>query len=207
MSSMSLPTPTKTYPIVETFHSLQGEGTWAGCSAFFIRLAGCDVHCPWCDQKETWPVGHHPHTSVETLVTQALAAKPAFVVITGGEPLMHDLTDLCAALKHHQLRCHLETSGAYPLSGTFDWITLSHKPYKPPVPTIYSQASELKMVIAQLADLSWAEREGEKVDPQIPRFLQPEWETPTSQALIFDYILTHPHWRLSLQSHKYLGVR
>ncbi len=206
MSPLTLPTTT-TYPLVETFHSLQGEGAWAGCSAFFIRLGGCDVHCPWCDQKETWPENRHPPVTVETLVNQALSVKPAFVVITGGEPLLHNLTDLCIGLKHQGLRCHLETSGSHPLTGSFDWITLSPKPYKPPVPEIYACASELKVVIANIEDLLWAETEAAKVDPQIPCYLQPEWDTATSQALIFDYILTHPHWRLSLQSHKYLGVR
>jgi organic radical activating enzyme len=120
---------------------------------------------------------------------------------------MHDLTDLCAGLKNQGLRLHLETSGAHALTGQFDWITLSPKPYKPPVPEIYAQANELKMIIANPEDLLWAEKEGAKVDPQIPRYLQPEWDTLESQTLIFDYILTHPHWRLSLQSHKYLGVR
>jgi organic radical activating enzyme len=193
--------------VVETFHSLQGEGSWAGCSALFIRLGGCDVHCPWCDQKETWPENYHPQTAVEILVNQALIAKPAFVVITGGEPLMHDLTDLCGGLKNQRLRLHLETSGAHPLTGNFDWITLSPKPYKPPLPEIYAQANELKVIIANAEDLLWAEAEAAKLDRHIPCYLQPEWETPASQALIFDYVLAHPHWRLSLQTHKYLGVR
>jgi organic radical activating enzyme len=205
------PTPlaiaTKTYPVVETFHSLQGEGAWAGSSAFFIRLGGCDVHCPWCDQKETWPETVHPRMTVETLVNQALSAKPAFVVITGGEPLMHDLTELCASLKNQGLKLHLETSGAHPLTGKFDWITLSPKPYKPPLPEIYAQVSELKVIISHAEDLSWAETEAAKIDLKIPCYLQPEWDIPKSRSLIFDYILSHPHWRLSLQTHKYLEIR
>ncbi|MEY2985401.1 MAG: hypothetical protein RLZZ568_2018 [Cyanobacteriota bacterium] len=207
MPSVTLPVSTLAYPVVETFHSLQGEGAWAGSSAFFIRLAGCDVHCPWCDQKETWPADGHPHRVVDTLVKEAITAQPACVVITGGEPLQHDLTALCVSLKAQGLRCHLETSGAYPLSGDWDWITLSPKPYKPPVSTLYSQASELKVIIASPADLAWAETQASKVNGTIPLYLQPEWQSPDSQALIFDYILSHPRWRLSLQTHKYLGVR
>lgn len=207
MSPTPLTIKTKTYPVVETFHSLQGEGAWAGCSAFFIRLGGCDVHCPWCDQKETWPETGHPQTAVETLVSQALTVKPAFVVITGGEPLLHDLTDLCGGLQAQGLRLHLETSGAHAPTGQFDWITLSPKPYKPPVPEIYPRASELKVIIATPDDLPWAEREAAKVGADVPCYLQPEWDRAESQSLIFDYILAHPRWRLSLQSHKYLGVR
>ncbi|MBE9175186.1 7-carboxy-7-deazaguanine synthase QueE [Synechocystis salina LEGE 06155] len=198
---------TVTYPIAETFHSLQGEGAWAGGNAFFIRLGGCDVHCPWCDQKETWPTQHHPRQTVTELVEQAVTAKPSFVVITGGEPLMHDLKPLCQALKSQGLRLHLETSGAYPLTGQFDWITLSPKPYKPPQAEIYPLANELKVIINQDEDFSWAEIVATKVNPEIPLYLQAEWGTEASNERIFDYILSHPQWRLSLQTHKYLGVR
>ncbi len=197
---------TVTYPITETFHSLQGEGTWAGSNAFFIRLGGCDVHCPWCDQKETWKTQGHPRSGVESLVNEAVAANPSFVVITGGEPLLHDLVPLCQALKNRGLRLHLETSGAYPLTGQFDWITLSPKPYKPPHGDIYTQASELKIIISQPQDFLWAETEAAKVK-DIPLYLQAEWGTQNIHQSIFDYILEHPPWRLSLQTHKYLGVR
>lgn len=198
---------TVTYPIAETFHSLQGEGAWAGGNAFFIRLGGCDVHCPWCDQKETWPAQHHPRQTVTELVQQAVTAKPSFVVITGGEPLMHDLQPLCQALKNQGLRLHLETSGAYPPSGQFDWITLSPKPYKPPQTEIYLLANELKVIISQDGDFDWAEMEATKVNPGTPLYLQAEWETEAMNEKIFDYILCHPQWRLSFQTHKYLGVR
>ncbi|QUS61739.1 7-carboxy-7-deazaguanine synthase QueE [Synechocystis sp. PCC 7338] len=196
-----------TYPIAETFHSLQGEGAWAGANAFFIRLGGCDVHCPWCDQKETWPTQHHPRKTVTELVQQAVTAKPSFVVITGGEPLMHNLQSLCQALKNQGLRLHLETSGAYPLTGQFDWITLSPKPYKLPQAEIYSLANELKVIISQEEDFSWAEMAATKVKVDIPLYLQAEWGTETANERIFDYILSHPQWRLSMQTHKYLGLR
>lgn len=196
-----------TYPIAETFHSLQGEGAWAGSSAFFIRLAGCDVHCPWCDQKETWSAQRYPSQSVETLTLLAQTAKPAIAVITGGEPLMYDLNPLTAGLQKRGFRLHLETSGAYPLSGQFDWITLSPKPYKKPDHSIYEKVDELKVVISQAEDFLWAEQQARRVFPKALKYLQPEWNQAESQNLIFDYILKNPQWRLSLQTHKYLGVR
>jgi len=198
---------TVAYPIAETFHSLQGEGAWAGANAFFIRLGGCDVHCPWCDQKETWNAQRHPTQTVEKLLEEAVAANPSFVVITGGEPLLHNLDPLCQALKSRGLRIHLETSGAYPLTGQFDWITLSPKPYKIPQPEIYPQAHELKVIISQPQDFLWAEAEATKVNQDIPLYLQAEWDTEAANELIFQYILNHPQWRLGLQTHKYLGLR
>ncbi|MDJ0730811.1 MAG: 7-carboxy-7-deazaguanine synthase QueE [Crocosphaera sp.] len=196
-----------TYPIVETFHSLQGEGTWTGMSAFFIRLAGCDVHCPWCDQKETWTSKIYPQQSIKMLADTAKAANPFMVVITGGEPLMYDLFPLSKELRKLGLRVHLETSGAYAFSGQFDWVTFSPKPFKVPHESIYSQVNELKVVIANQEDLNWAEEQEKKVPPETIKYLQPEWNHPESQSLIFDYILNHPQWRMSLQIHKFLGVR
>jgi 7-carboxy-7-deazaguanine synthase len=196
-----------TLPIVETFHSLQGEGTWAGTNASFIRLAGCDVGCPWCDTKISWSEKHHPRRSIADLIHEAQACNPRFVVITGGEPLMHDLHPLTAALQATGLRTHLETSGSHPLSGQFDWITLSPKPFKPPLPAIYAQAQELKIVISIASDFAWAEAQSDLTNPQADRYLQPEANSPTSQQLIFNYILQHPQWRMSLQTHKLLGIR
>lgn len=194
-------------PIVETFHSIQGEGYWTGINAFFIRLAGCDVGCPWCDTKHSWNSRHHPLRTIASLVTEAQTADPAIVIITGGEPLMHPLTPLCQALRAVGLRVHLETSGAHPFSGLFDWVTLSPKPFKPPHPSSYLQASELKIVVASEADLAWAETQANQVPAYVRYYLQPEWTSPNSQALILAYILQHPRWRLSLQTHKLLGVR
>ena len=196
-----------TYPIVETFHSLQGEGSWTGVSAFFIRLAGCDVHCPWCDQKESWTSKGYAQKSVKMLAEAAKVTNPAIVVVTGGEPLMHDLFPLTQGLRTLGLRVHLETSGAYALSGQFDWVTFSPKLFKLPDETIYSQVNELKVVIATEKDLRWAEEQENKVHPQTIKYLQPEWNTPESKALVFNYIIDHPQWRMSLQTHKFLGVR
>jgi len=196
-----------TYPVVETFHSLQGEGYWTGTNAFFIRLAGCAVGCSWCDTKISWSEKKHPHISVTELVRLAKTANPNFVVITGGEPLMHDLAVLTAQLKAEKLAIHLETSGAYQLTGVFDWITLSPKTFKPPLPEIYAQAHELKVVIANVNDLDWAEDQAKLVRANIPTFLQPEWSNPASKQLVIDYIYRHSQWRLSLQTHKLLSIR
>lgn len=196
-----------TYPIVERFHSLQGEGSWTGVNAFFIRLAGCDVYCPWCDQKESWNSNTYPQQSIEILAQAAKAANPAIVIITGGEPLLYNLFPLTKALKKLGLRVHLETSGAYPLTGEFDWITLSPKLFKVPHESIYSQVNELKVIIANEEDLDWAEKQEKKVSSQTIKYLQPEWNSLESKSLIFDYILSHPQWRMSLQIHKFLGVR
>ncbi|MEI6064728.1 MAG: 7-carboxy-7-deazaguanine synthase QueE, partial [Pseudanabaena sp. ELA748] len=150
-------------PIVETFHSIQGEGSWMGANAFFIRLAGCDVGCPWCDTKISWNVKLHPEIAIADLITEALNANPAIVVITGGEPLMHDLTELTHQLKSQGLRVHLETSGSHPFSGEFDWVTFSPKQFKHPHDSIYEQVNELKVVVKNDMDLSWAEQNVIKV--------------------------------------------
>lgn len=197
----------QTYPVVETFHSLQGEGAWTGTSAFFIRLGGCDVGCPWCDQKESWNAKRYPQHSTLTLARQAKAVNPAIVVITGGEPLMHDLTPLTRHLQELGLRVHLETSGAYPFCGQFDWVTLSPKTFKPPQESIYVQVDEIKVVVANSADLQWAEKQATKVPSKALKYLQPEWNSPASQQLIVDYILQQPEWRISLQIHKFLRIR
>ncbi|MEM9091932.1 MAG: 7-carboxy-7-deazaguanine synthase QueE [Cyanobacteria bacterium P01_F01_bin.53] len=229
VSPTAVKTDLKVLPVVETFHSVQGEGFWTGVNAFFIRLAGCDVGCPWCDTKHSWPMAHHPMQAVEDLVTEAIAANPFMVVITGGEPLMHDLQGLTDDLHAAQLRVHLETSGSHPLSGQFDWISLSPKRYKPPLEEIYNHADELKVVIGEPADLVWAEKAATKVSPQAVKLLQPRWvsegfsqsltessikgqthnaqESEVEQRLVFDYVLSHPSWRVGLQTHKFLGVR
>lgn len=202
---------TEALPVVETFHSVQGEGFWTGASAFFIRLAGCDVGCPWCDTKHSWPMAHHPKRAVNALVGAAVAARPFMVVITGGEPSMHDLTGLTVALHDAGLRVHIETSGSYLLSGKFDWITLSPKRFKPPLDEVYSRADELKVVVGDRADLSWAEATAQKVSPKAIKLLQPQWnpqaENEGSASLVFEYVLLHPEWRMGLQTHKFLGVR
>ena len=196
------------YAIVETFHSIQGEGFWAGCNAFFIRLAGCDVHCPWCDQKETWSTKKYPVLSAEEILTLVNEAQTQHIIITGGEPLLYNLDYLTRILATSGAKLHLETSGAHPFSGYFDWVTFSPKTYKHPHHTIYDRVSELKVVVDNEEDLQWAELQASKIiNPEALKYLQPQWNKPHTQDLIFNYILKHPQWRMSLQTHKYLGVQ
>ncbi|PZV14700.1 MAG: 7-carboxy-7-deazaguanine synthase QueE [Pseudanabaena sp.] len=194
-------------PIVETFHSVQGEGSWMGANAFFIRLAGCDVGCSWCDTKISWNMKKHPEIAIADLVNEAVNAKPAMVVITGGEPLMHDLTELTRELKEQGQRVHLETSGAHPFSGSFDWVTFSPKQFKHPHESIYEQVSELKVVVKDASDLVWAEQNAERVSSNVVKYLQAEWETFSSKDLVLKYVLSNANWRVSIQTHKLLGVR
>lgn len=198
---------TYTYPIVETFHSIQGEGYWSGVNAFFIRLGGCDVYCPWCDQKETWNAKKFPQLSVEKLLKKVVIANPSLVIITGGEPLLYNLEPLTQELQKSQKKVHLETSGAHVFSGNFDWVTFSPKPYKQPHPSIYDQVNELKVVISEVKDLEWAELQASKISPNAIKYLQPEWNSPETKNLIFEYIKQNSQWRLSLQTHKFLGVK
>ena len=200
-------TKTVTYPVVETFHSVQGEGYWTGVNAFFIRLGGCDVHCPWCDTKHSWNQSRHPRQSTKELAIAVTSANPAIVVITGGEPLMHDLYPLTTALKTAQMQVHLETSGAHPVSGNFDWVTFSPKQFKAPHSSIYRRANELKVVVANEYDLKWAQQQAALVPESTLCYLQPEWNSPQSKDLIFSYVLQHPKWRISLQTHKFLKIQ
>lgn len=199
------PVDVATLPVVETFHSIQGEGYWAGCSAFFIRLAGCDVGCKWCDQKESWS-DRYPRYNAEALTLEARSHYPYFVVITGGEPLMHNLDELCDRLDKAYLKVHLETSGTHPFSGNFDWVTLSPKRHREPLAIAFKVANELKIVVQNEEDLRFAE-EIESKAGDVVKLLQPEWGTPSAKQLVFDYVLKNPQWRISLQTHKFLGVR
>jgi len=200
-------------PVVETFHSLQGEGLHAGRSAFFLRLAGCAVGCPWCDTRQSWPRQAHPQRPLGELTAEAhaaAAAGAAFVVVTGGEPLHHQLDALCAALDAAGLPLHLETSGVDPLSGRFDWITLSPKRHRPPRPELLAACHELKPVVHEPADLTFAEAMAAAAAQAGNRpalLLQPGWESAQGQELAIAHVRRHPHWRLSLQSHKWLGLR
>ena len=178
-----------------------------GVNAFFIRLAGCDVGCPWCDTKLSWNVKRYPEIAIADLVSKAVNAKPAMVVITGGEPLMHDLTELTQQLKNRGLRVHLETSGSHPFSGDFDWVTFSPKQFKHPHASIYEKVSELKVVVKDESDLIWAEQNAARMLPNVVKYLQAEWETTSSKDLVMQYVLSHADWRLSMQTHKLLGVR
>ena len=200
-----------TLPVVETFHSLQGEGHHSGRSAFFIRLAGCTVGCTWCDTKHSWPKAAHPQRHLGDLAQEAAEAElqgAAFTVITGGEPLHHNLDALASALRQatsHPL--HLETSGIDPLSGRPDWVTLSPKPHKPPRQEILSRCDELKVVIHEQTDLDFAQAMATAVRPSTQLLLQPGWGSDQGQQLVVDHLRNHANWRLSLQTHKWLGLR
>ncbi len=194
-------------PVMEQFYTLQGEGVHQGKAAYFIRLGGCDVGCVWCDVKDSWDAGKHPLFSLEELCENATIHPGEIVVITGGEPLMHDLTELISQLKKAGKKIHIETSGSSPLSGEPDWITLSPKKFKPPLPEIISIAHELKIVVFNKSDFGWAEKFKALVNPSCRLFLQPEWDkAAVITPLIIEYIKQHPEWQLSLQIHKYINV-
>lgn len=198
---------TTTLPVMEHFYTLQGEGMYQGKAAYFIRLGGCDVGCVWCDVKDSWDSGKHPLHKVEDLVTTVKQTPAQIVVITGGEPLMHDLTYLTEQLHKADLRTHMETSGSSPLSGSWDWITLSPKKFKAPLPEVVPFANELKVVVFNKTDFKWAESFASEVSPQCKLYLQPEWSKASDiTPLIIDYIKEHPQWQLSLQIHKYINV-
>jgi 7-carboxy-7-deazaguanine synthase len=194
-------------PVMESFYTLQGEGAHQGRAAFFIRLGGCDVGCVWCDVKESWDADKHPRRSIPDLVTEASAYPGRLAVITGGEPLMHDCTELTAQLHEAGFATHIETSGAWPLSGDWDWVTFSPKKFKAPLPEIPPRADELKVVVYNKSDLAWAEQWAAQVSPGCRRYLQPEWsKSAVVTPLIIDYIKDHPEWGFSLQLHKYIHV-
>ncbi|HOZ69723.1 MAG TPA: 7-carboxy-7-deazaguanine synthase QueE [Chitinophagaceae bacterium] len=194
-------------PVMEHFYTLQGEGFHQGRAAYFIRLGGCDVGCVWCDVKDSWDADKHPKFSVEQLVTAVKKTPTQLVVITGGEPLMHQLDELTIALQAAGLETNIETSGAHPLSGHWNWICLSPKKFKEPLPGILPHAHELKVVIFNKSDFDWAEKYAALVSPSCKLYLQPEWDKAAQVTpLIIDYIKSHPQWELSLQVHKYINV-
>jgi len=197
----------KILPLMEAFYSLQGEGFYKGTAAYFIRLGGCDVGCHWCDVKESWAAEAHPLVPVDTIVTDALAHSKT-MIITGGEPLMWNLDLLTEKLRAAGARTHIETSGAHPLSGTFDWICLSPKKIKRPVGDVLQKANELKMVIYNNNDFLFAEEMAAQVSPDCLLYLQPEWSKRNKVIpKIVDYVMAHPQWKASLQMHKYLDIR
>jgi len=196
-----------TYPIMEHFYSLQGEGFWTGTPAYFIRLGGCDVGCFWCDVKESWTFNNHSLLSIKELLNEIKQTQAERIIITGGEPLLHNLNPLCEALQLEDYKLHLETSGTQELTGKFDWICFSPKKFKKPLESFYSIANELKIIVKNQHDLEWAESQVSLCNSKTLLFLQPEWDTPASAGWITDFIKTHPHWRISLQTHKYLNIR
>ncbi len=192
---------------MEHFYTIQGEGKYSGRAAYFIRLAGCDVGCVWCDVKDSWDSEKHPLVSLDGIVLPVFESKADFVVITGGEPAMYDLTTLCNLLKKKSLEVAIETSGCYPLKGDIDWYCFSPKKFKPPVDEAYSKANELKVVISHPSDFEWAEKHAMKVNGACKLYLQPEWSKQDRflQAII-EYVKLNPKWKISLQTHKFMQI-
>ena len=194
-------------PLMEGFYTIQGEGFHAGEAAYFIRLGGCDVGCVWCDVKDSWDKKKHPLVTVRTIVGHALQHPARSAVITGGEPLQYNLDELCAALKKEQFHTWLETSGAFPLSGSWDWICLSPKKFKAPLAEVVKAADELKIIVYNPSDFKWAEKYKKQVKPSCKLFLQPEYGVFNKvMPMIVDYVKQHPEWRISLQEHKVMSI-
>lgn len=194
-------------PLMEDFYTIQGEGEYQGYAAYFIRLAGCDVGCVWCDVKESWDASAHPIVEVDEIVRRAKESGGNIAVVTGGEPAHYNLSELTSQLHKAGLRTHIETSGAYEITGDWDWVCLSPKKFKEPVISSYPIAHELKVVIYNKSDFKWAEEHAEKVSDHCELFLQPEWSKENEMIpLIVDYIKKNPQWRISLQVHKYMNI-
>lgn len=194
-------------PVMETFYTLQGEGAHQGRAAYFIRLSGCDVGCVWCDVKDSWDTSKHPMVSIEEIVAKASSHPGTLAVVTGGEPLMHQLDALTNALHAAGFETNIETSGSSPLSGHWDWICLSPKKFKAPLDEVIVKAHELKVVVFNKHDFAWAEKYAALVNPSCKLYLQPEWDKAAEMTpLILAYIQANPQWRLSLQVHKYLNI-
>jgi 7-carboxy-7-deazaguanine synthase len=192
---------------MESFYTIQGEGHYQGHAAYFIRLGGCDVGCIWCDVKESWDASTHPLVDVEEMASAASASGTEIVVVTGGEPVMYDLTNLTRSLHDAGLQTNIETSGVYPLTGEWDWVCFSPKKFKSPHPSIYHHANEVKVIVYNRSDLSWAEEHAAKVNPGCELFLQPEWSKQKEMVpLIIDYVKANPKWKISLQIHKYMNI-
>lgn len=196
-----------TLPVMEAFYTIQGEGYHQGKAAYFIRLGGCDVGCVWCDVKESWDASKHPQTIIAAIVKEAAKFPGRLAVVTGGEPLLHDCAGLTNALHDAGFETNLETSGSSPVTGTWDWICLSPKKFKAPLPEILPLANELKVVIYNKSDFNWAEHYASQVSAGCKLYLQPEWDKASIVTpLIINYIKENPRWELSLQVHKYISV-
>lgn len=192
---------------METFYTVQGEGAYAGAPAYFIRLAGCDVGCVWCDVKESWEADRHPLQTVDSLVQAVAMSGARICVVTGGEPTLHNLDELTQALRTKGIRTHLETSGTQPLTGEWDWITFSPKKFKAPLNEYYGKSHELKVIINHVSDIQWSQEHANRMQAHTAFYMQPEWEKrEIMQGHILDYIRRNTQWRISVQTHKYLGV-
>ncbi|NJB72683.1 organic radical activating enzyme [Saonia flava] len=193
-------------PLMEEFYTIQGEGYHKGTAAYFIRVGGCDVGCHWCDVKESWNAETHPPTSIENIAENA-AKYSDTIVVTGGEPLTWNMVPLTEALKERNLQTHIETSGAYPLTGVWDWICLSPKKNKLPVTPVYDKAHELKVIVYNKHDLIFAEEQAALTNSNCILYLQPEWSVRDKVVpMIVDYVMKNPKWKVSLQTHKYLNI-
>ena len=195
-------------PLMEAFYTIQGEGFHQGKAAYFIRLAGCDVGCIWCDVKESWDTKDHPESSIREIIKKGLIYPSRLAVVTGGEPLMYDLFELTTELRASGFKTHLETSGVYPVSGNWDWICFSPKKFKSPDPVIYDKADELKIIIYNQSDFNWALDFQSKVNPACKLYLQPEWSRKNKMVpLMIEFIKANPKWGISLQIHKYMNIQ
>jgi len=195
------------YPLMEHFYTIQGEGANTGKPAYFLRLGGCDVGCVWCDVKDSWDAHKHPKVSVAEMLKFVQDSQARNVVITGGDPLMYDLNSLTRVFKSAGYNLWLETSGAYPLSGQWDWIVLSPKKFKQPVPGIHKQAQELKVVVYHPSDLDWAMQHARLTSPNCLLFVQPEWgRREKVHPILVEFVKSNPQWQISLQTHKYLEI-
>ncbi len=196
------------YPIMESFYSIQGEGYYQGHAAYFVRMAGCDVGCVWCDVKESWDKSKHKIQTVEKILAEIQQTNADKIIITGGEPLMYNCNTITTALQHKNLKTHIETSGAYPLTGTWDWICVSPKKFKKPLESVLAKANELKVVVYNKSDLDFAIHNAQFVHPTCLLYLQPEWSKEKEMLeIITPFIQENPKWQLSLQIHKYMKVR
>jgi organic radical activating enzyme len=197
----------KMLPLMEEFYTIQGEGHNTGQAAYFIRVGGCDVGCSWCDVKESWNRNLYPPTPTDIIVKNTARHPAKAVVVTGGEPLMYNMDYLCSELKKHAIARFLESSGAHPFSGEWDWICVSPKKNAPPVASVYEKAHELKVVIQSKDDFKWAEENAQLVKNNCILYLQPEWsKVDEIMPVITDYVMANPQWKISIQSHKYMRI-
>ncbi len=194
-------------PLMEHFYTIQGEGYHSGRAAYFLRLGGCDVGCVWCDVKDSWDASKHPQVSISEMKRWIEETKAEMVVITGGEPLMHNLDQLTKTIQEVGIETNIETSGAYPLSGNWNWICVSPKKFKYPLQEVLGQANELKIVVFNKSDFDWAEKQASLVNPTCKLYLQPEWDQSAKiLPQIIDYVKQNPRWKISLQTHKFLDI-
>lgn len=198
---------TSTLPLMEHFYTIQGEGFHTGRAAYFVRLAGCDVGCVWCDVKESWDANAHPQININKILEYVIDAKAEMAVITGGEPLLHNLDELTSLLQQNNIETNIETSGSSTLSGNWNWICVSPKKFKEPLIEVIEKANELKIVVFNKSDFEWAEKYAALVNENCILYLQPEWDKAEQVLpLIIDYVKQNPQWKISLQTHKYLQI-